>query len=468
VVFDGELEAPTAGEYLFEMASDDGGRILVNGKKVLEHDGLHGAAHRKAPVELAAPGDIAGIEMQTIEFPRVDVVALPPLSELDELGTLISSEISDAFNVGIDVVTVPCTDEGAILYQPEDSFLEVDGGTLSVNEGGRKIDVAVNDDGSGTYDRSSDEGLLQVEVNNDGSGTYYFSHKGNSVGIQVNEDGTGLYEESAESVLDIEITGEGEGRYYRVDPGLSDAAGVTETVVNGDGSGFYTNSRGQFADEFRRDADGLIYYEYAILDPRQLIELTVNPDGSGTLNNDITGVTISVAADGSGTYESGTDYFEFATDLGIMDPALITAGPFPEFVAMGSFPPLDSLPSISAPCATIIRLDSTVLFDFDSDQLREQATPILDEAALAIIAADRPIEINGHTDSIGAAEYNLDLSSRRADAVRAALVDRGVDVEMSTSGFGETQPVADNENADGSDNPAGRQANRRVDIVIRN
>jgi len=54
VVFDGELEAPTAGEYLFEMASDDGGRILVNGKKVLEHDGLHGAAHRKAPVELAA------------------------------------------------------------------------------------------------------------------------------------------------------------------------------------------------------------------------------------------------------------------------------------------------------------------------------------------------------------------------------------------------------------------------------
>ena len=54
IVFEGKLDAPREGEYLFEMASDDGARILVDGSKVLEHDGLHGAELRKAKVALAA------------------------------------------------------------------------------------------------------------------------------------------------------------------------------------------------------------------------------------------------------------------------------------------------------------------------------------------------------------------------------------------------------------------------------
>lgn len=52
IVFEGKLDAPRAGEYLFEMASDDGARILVNRKKILEHDGLHGAELRKAKLQL--------------------------------------------------------------------------------------------------------------------------------------------------------------------------------------------------------------------------------------------------------------------------------------------------------------------------------------------------------------------------------------------------------------------------------
>ena len=54
IVFEGKLNAPRAGEYLFEMASDDGSRILIDGKKILEHDGLHGAALKKAKLQLEA------------------------------------------------------------------------------------------------------------------------------------------------------------------------------------------------------------------------------------------------------------------------------------------------------------------------------------------------------------------------------------------------------------------------------
>ena len=76
---------------------------------------------------------------------------------------------------------------------------------------------------------------------------------------------------------------------------------------------------------------------------------------------------------------------------------------------------------------------------------------------------DRNVLIEGHTDSVGNAEYNQFLSKRRADAVDKALMDKGVASErMSTKGYGETKPVAGNTSA------AGRQQNRRVEIVVLN
>lgn len=74
---------------------------------------------------------------------------------------------------------------------------------------------------------------------------------------------------------------------------------------------------------------------------------------------------------------------------------------------------------------------------------------------------DRKIIIEGHTDSMGKAEYNMTLSQRRADSVKKALVEKGVDENrIVTKGYGETSPVATNKTA------AGRQQNRRVEVII--
>ncbi|MCZ8252341.1 MAG: OmpA family protein [Hylemonella sp.] len=75
----------------------------------------------------------------------------------------------------------------------------------------------------------------------------------------------------------------------------------------------------------------------------------------------------------------------------------------------------------------------------------------------------RHVLIEGYTDSTGSDSGNLDLSARRSEAVRTALVDRGVNPQrIATRGYGESHPVADNGSA------GGRQLNRRVEIIVSN
>ena len=117
-----------------------------------------------------------------------------------------------------------------------------------------------------------------------------------------------------------------------------------------------------------------------------------------------------------------------------------------------------------------IDLPGDILFDFDKWDIRPDAGATLKKVAEIIKAYRSPnVLISGHSDSKGEEGYNQKLSLRRADSVRDWLVkNAGVDAGiMKTEGLGETKPVAPNTNPDGSDNPAGRQKNRRVEILIK-
>jgi outer membrane protein OmpA-like peptidoglycan-associated protein len=117
----------------------------------------------------------------------------------------------------------------------------------------------------------------------------------------------------------------------------------------------------------------------------------------------------------------------------------------------------------------IIELPSDVLFDFDKADIRPDAFPTLEKLARLIKQSGAGvIQVNGHTDSIGSDAYNVALSERRATSVATWLTTRGgiPAGRLEAKGFGKTSPVAANRNSDGSDNPEGRQRNRRVEVII--
>jgi outer membrane protein OmpA-like peptidoglycan-associated protein len=103
-----------------------------------------------------------------------------------------------------------------------------------------------------------------------------------------------------------------------------------------------------------------------------------------------------------------------------------------------------------------------IYFDFNSDRIRAESEPILEE--IADVLRRNPewtLGIRGHTDSVGGDAYNLDLSRRRTEAVRQALVQRfGISAaQLTTAGYGAAAPK------DTNDTPEGRARNRRVELV---
>jgi outer membrane protein OmpA-like peptidoglycan-associated protein len=117
-----------------------------------------------------------------------------------------------------------------------------------------------------------------------------------------------------------------------------------------------------------------------------------------------------------------------------------------------------------------IALSGDIMFDFDKDTLRPDAFPTLEKVAEVLGQyPEAPVLIEGHTDSKGKETYNQDLSERRAKSVKDWLVENaGADgTRIETKGLGETKPAVPNEKADGSDDPDGRQQNRRVEITIK-
>jgi outer membrane protein OmpA-like peptidoglycan-associated protein len=116
-----------------------------------------------------------------------------------------------------------------------------------------------------------------------------------------------------------------------------------------------------------------------------------------------------------------------------------------------------------------IELAADVLFDFDKADIRKDARSALKQVGDIIREkAKGGVRIEGHTDSKGSDAYNQKLSERRANSVKNWLVkNEGLkNVRFSTTGFGAKKPAVSNTKPDGTDNPEGRQKNRRVEIVI--
>ncbi|MEX0853917.1 MAG: OmpA family protein [Bauldia sp.] len=116
-----------------------------------------------------------------------------------------------------------------------------------------------------------------------------------------------------------------------------------------------------------------------------------------------------------------------------------------------------------------IALSADVLFDFDKSDIKAEAAQALSAVAAVLRQhPDQPVRIEGHTDSKGSDAYNQALSEDRALSVRDWLDDQeNLDGSaFDIAGFGESRPAVPNERPDGSDDPDGRQKNRRVEIVI--
>lgn len=254
--------------------------------------------------------------------------------------------------------------------------------------------------------------------------------------------------------------------------------GPVSIVYGGEGSGTYTNS--ETGENITVSSDGSGTYK------SKTLSINVSSDGSGTYDNSETGVKINISSTGSGTYEdtknnikynnngNGSGTYTSATlniinkgdGTALVNGQKIKAEKLPPVAKVGKFPKVESLKPVKS-CGTVITLQDGVLFDFGKYDLRPEAKATLAKLATVLNQAKVPAaQINGHTDSIGDDAFNQDLSEKRASAVATQLKADGVTANLQTHGYGKTQPVADNTNADGSDNPAGRQANRRVEIYI--
>lgn len=116
-----------------------------------------------------------------------------------------------------------------------------------------------------------------------------------------------------------------------------------------------------------------------------------------------------------------------------------------------------------------ISLQGEILFDFDKSNLRPTAESTLAQVAKLIGSYPKAqVLIEGYTDSKGSDSYNAKLSDRRAVAVKNWFTKHGIaSGSMQTHGWGAAKPVAPNKHPDGSDDPEGRQKNRRVEITIK-
>ena len=205
------------------------------------------------------------------------------------------------------------------------------------------------------------------------------------------------------------------------------------------------------------------------------------------LNADIKWALLSSKLDLAGAGRASTahiDPFLFGLGIGYRfggHPAAVAAAPVaapppppPPSPAPPPPPVAASPPPCTAPAGFKVDADCRIIeqsvivravdFEYNSSQLTAPAQQTLNEVASALLTQpELNVEVQGHSDSIGSAAYNLSLSQRRADAVKAYLISKGVNASTLTAkGYGKTKPIFSNETAEG------RTQNRRVEFEVTN
>lgn len=364
------------------------------------------ATPEAAPAATAAPtaSNAEVLTAGSIEFPVIPTIMVPSIIGSGPAQKRLELSMQSLIDpvAGISVRPANCATDGGLVN--ESGFTNVDAQGNLERVGGHGV-FNIGADGSGQA--VTGDGV--VEVKPDGSGNVV-----NEAGtFEVNADGSGTY---VGAHGNIELDGKGAGSWV---------GGFGSIENHGDGSGSWVGSDGN---------------------------IEINADGSGKWIGGPEGI-VENRGDGTGT-------------IGAV-PREVKMAPLPPLPPAGKFPLLDKFKPSGAPCGYVITLNDKVLFDFDKDMIRPDAGKVLDVLATALgKVPSSAMEIRGHTDAKGSDDYNQDLSERRAQAVLAALRERGSASDAAAHGYGESQPVAPNE-INGRDNPSGRQLNRRVEIFVR-
>ena len=337
------------------------------------------------------------------EIPPIPLFSLPAIDVFASNADKAVIDSASSQLASVEGVTVsPAKCDGSSLISGSTVF-GGDGSAVSSSAGSTVVNGG---DGSGVIT----EGSTTITYAGDGSGTY--TNMTTMLTIAVDADGSGTYTTPSTTFT---LDGKGQGTY-------TDTASGETITNNGDGSGTHTT---------------------------RTVTVINNGDGTGSY----TGPSLTIINNGDGTAQVNGQTIKDAPKV---DKA----------AKLGNFPPVESLKPVES-CGTLITLEDGVLFDFGKSDIRADAAQTLGKLATVLTNAKVPAaHVYGHTDSVSDEAFNQQLSEARANAVKDELKKDGVTATMDATGYGESKPVAPNENADGSDNPAGRALNRRVEIFI--
>ena len=337
------------------------------------------------------------------EIPPIPLFSLPAIDVFASNADKAVIDSASSQLASVEGVTVsPAKCDGSSLISGSTVF-GGDGSAVSSSAGSTVVNGG---DGSGVIT----EGSTTITYAGDGSGTY--TNMTTMLTITVDADGSGTYTTPSTTFT---LDGKGQGTY-------TDTASGETITNNGDGSGTHTT---------------------------RTVTVINNGDGTGSY----TGPSLTIINNGDGTAQVNGQTIKEAPKV---DKA----------AKLGKFPPVESLKPVES-CGTLITLEDGVLFDFGKSDIRADAAQTLGKLATVLTNAKVPAaHVYGHTDSVSDEAFNQQLSEARANAVKDELKKDGVTATMDATGYGESKPAAPNENADGSDNPAGRALNRRVEIFI--